>query len=776
MKSAQSMRSMVDSFTYYEPCVLLEKIPIPIWMENKQNNISLTNGVPEHMKLKTKETEEYTNGEPNRKKLKTEETDEFTNEEPNRKKLKTEETDLEIPKLILSKNGDIFKSKLKYSKIQPESTHLYSLPDKTINEVEPSNKEKCIKINHDNKDKIEEIKESVTHNNLLIGKIKIRNVNTINANFTENNYFGTEKSNVSQSYSPFVFPPLGTKEVTMLCFEKLHKKYFNKNVQDTLAINNNLLFMNMITNMHSISRVNLILSRNDTHVMAQNVHKLAVLYINYFEKLDKMLQTNIIDLTSIFDDSDFEHGFLMIILSLFIGLKMLGSNIFQKSNILLTKLQKLQWEVIKDQNVDHNKIQTTLESDTFCSCYYKISELIGEGSHTDPNIIYCWKLLFIPSVLKITHFDSVTDAIINATDVDKLEGLLEEASNKVRQNSYSLSDAKIENLIALVNKSTQKNINGSYEMAEPSTSGFTTIENTRSTPMQSENTPHILHTRSLRTEDPNTAIIDCKSKVCGVENTSTFNVPEESKEWFKKTIPVQRQKKCTRKKKSESEELKTLYEDYSNTHLTNIHSLSIADRVKLRKTRNTLIAATKTTEDSRKKLRSFKSEYVYTPSNVNTRITRSSKLNINCVEPPKKSLKKIHAPNRVKVHGTKNTTTAVPSKPNDLLKIPFSIKNENSSFPQIFYTSISEQNRVNKNSPLLSTTSIIKHEEVCQVRNCCTKGSTNNCIHKNVNSTIKTVNVKHGLNGNKMIIMPKEQSVKNISKSSSSHNNGFNNA
>jgi len=432
-------------------------------MENKQNNGGLTNRVPKRMKLKIEETEEFTNGE------------------PNRKKLKTEETKFEIPKLILSKNGGTFKSKLKYSKLQPENSHLQRLPDKlnTINEVEPSNNEKCLIINHDKKDKIEEIKKSVTHNSSLIGKIKVRNINTINADFTEVNYFGTQKSYVSQSNSPFVFPPLGTKKVTMLCFEQLHKKYFNKNVQDTLAINNNLLFMNMLINMHCISRVNLILSRKDKHVMAQNVHKLAVLYINYFEKLDKMLQTNIIDLISIFDDSDFEHGFLMIILSLFVGLKMLGSNIFRKSNILLTKLKKLQWEVTKDKNVDHNKIQTTLESDTFCSCYYKISELIGEGSHTDPNIIECWKLLFIPSVLKITYFNSVTDAIINATDVDKLEGLLEEASNKVRQNSFSLSDTKIENLIALVNKSTQKNINGSYEMAEPSTSGITTIENTR---------------------------------------------------------------------------------------------------------------------------------------------------------------------------------------------------------------------------------------------------------------------------------------------------------
>lgn len=436
-------------------------------MENKQNNGGLTNGVPKHMKIKCEEAEEFTNGE------------------PNRKKLKTEEIELEIPKLILSKSGDTFKSKLKYSKLQPENCDLKTLPYKlnTKNEVEPSNIEKCMLINNnkkkEKKKEKKEIKESVTHNSSLIGKIKVRNVNTINANFTKINYFDTEKSDVSQSNSPFVFPPLGTKKVTMLCFEQLHKKYFNKNVQDALAINNNILFMNMLTNMHCISRVNFILRKNDKNVMAQKVYKLTVLYINYFEKLDKILQTNIIDLISIFDDSDFEHGFLMIILSLFVGLKMLSSKIFRKSNVLLTKLKKLQWKVIKGKNVDHNKIQTALESDTFCSCYYKISELIGEGSHTDPNIIECWKLLFIPSVLKITYFNSVTDAIINATDVNKLEGLLEEASNKIRQNSFSLSDTKIENLIALVNKSTQNNINGSHDMAKPSTSGLTTIENTR---------------------------------------------------------------------------------------------------------------------------------------------------------------------------------------------------------------------------------------------------------------------------------------------------------
>jgi len=293
--------------------------------------------------------------------------------------------------------------------------------------------------------------------------------------------------------------------------------------------------------------------------------------------------------------------------------------------------------------------------------------------------------------------------------------------------------------------------------------------------MQSENTSHIVHTRSLIIEEPNTAMLDCKSKVFDVQNTSTFNVSEETKDWFKKPIPIQRQKKSTCKKNSKSREMKTLDEDHSNTNSTNIHLSSIADRVKLRKTRRSLDTASKTTETSHKKLRSIKSENICTPSNVHTRITRSPKSNINCVKPRKNSQKKIQAPNQVKVHKAKNTKTAVPSKPNNLLKIPFSIKNEDSSLPQIFYTSISEENRPNKNTPLptsISTISILKHKEDDQVRNCCSKVSTNNCIHKNVNSTIKTANVQHRLNGNKIITMSKELSVENIPKNSSSHNNG----
>lgn len=288
--------------------------------------------------------------------------------------------------------------------------------------------------------------------------------------------------------------------------------------------------------------------------------------------------------------------------------------------------------------------------------------------------------------------------------------------------------------------------------------------------MQGENTPHIVHTRSLIIEEPNTAMLDCKSKLFDVKNTSTFNVSEETKDWLKKPILIQHQKKSTCKKYSKSKEIKTLDADHSNTDLTNMHLSSIADRVKLRKTRNSLDAASKITEASHKKLRSIKIENICTPSIVHTKIKRSSKS-----KPQKKSTKKIHAPNQVKVRKAKNTKTAVPSKPDDLLKIPFSIKNENSSLPQIFYTSISEENRLNKNSPLLtsiSTISILKHKEDGQVRNYCTKVSMNNCIHKNGNSTIKTANVQHGLNGNQIITKPKELSVESISKNSISHNNG----
>ncbi|XP_050061909.1 uncharacterized protein LOC114126618 isoform X4 [Aphis gossypii] len=714
MKSAESVKSMLCSLFDYEPYVSLERIEIPIWMENEQKNNKLTNEVPKRLKLKTEVTEELTNGEPNCKKIKTED----------------EDKEFEIPKLILSKDGNTFKSKLKYSKLHKSgNSHLKSLPERlnSTNEANSSNDEKRIIINHNDKEGTTEIKGSL----------------------------------------------LGTKKLTLLCFEQLHKKYFNKTVQDTLVINNNILFMNMLTNMHCISRVNLILSWKDKHVMTQKVHKLSVLYINYFKKLDKMLQTNIINLISIFEDSDYEHGFLMIILSLFIGLKMLSSNIFQKSNVLLSKLKKLQWEVTNDKNVNYNKVQTTLESDTFCSCYYKISELIGEGSHTDPNIVECWKLLFIPAVLKITYFHSVVDAIINATDIDKLENLLEEASNSVRQNSSSLCESKIENLIALVNSSTQKNIISSHKITQSSTSKLTAIENTESMSILNVNTPNIVNTISLRIKEPTTTMPNHKSNVCDIKNTST-TVPKNSKDWFKKPFPVPSQNTSTSTKTSEFQDVKIHFEDYSNIHLTNIPSLSIADRVKLRKTRNSVTPVYTTSKVSRKNLRSIKSEYLDTPCIVHTRISRSSKLNTNCINPRKKRLKKIHAPNYVKLNA-KNTSTAVSSKPNDLLKIPFSIKNENSSVPRVFFTINSEKNVLYKNSPLLphiATTSLMKNEDVCRVKNCSTKFPKNICLNKTVNSTIKTVNLQHGLNGNQMITMPKEPSVKIISKTSSSHNNG----
>ncbi|XP_025194282.1 uncharacterized protein LOC112593909 [Melanaphis sacchari] len=732
MKSAESMRTMLYSFIDYEPYVSLEKIDTPIWMVNEHKNDKLTNGVLQHLKLKTEETEK------------------LTNEEPNCKKIKNEETEFEVPKLTLSKYSNKFKSKLKYSKLQlfPNS-HLKSLPEQLNikNEAELSNNEELIIIDHNMKKETTKIKESVTNNSSLFGKIKVRNVHSINANFADMDsnikYFDTEKSNISQTDTSFVFPSLGTKKLTLLCFGQLHKKYFNKTVQDTLVINNNLLFMNMLTNIHCISQVNLILTREDKDVMAKKVNKLSVLYINYFEKLDKMLQKNIIDLLSIFEDSDYEHGFLMIILSLFIGLKMLSSKIFQKSNVLLNKLQKLQWKVINDKSI--NKIQTTLESDTFCSCYYKMSELIGEGSHTDPNIIECWKLLFIPAVLKITNFNSVVDAIINATDIDKLDGLLEEASNRVRQNSSSINETEIKNLIALVNNSAQKYINSSDEITQSSTSKLTTIENDRSISILNENTPHMFLKRSLRIKESTMTMPNHKSKVCGTKNIST-TVPENSKDWFKKPFPIQSQNTSTRRKTSKFQDLKTHYDDNSSEPL-----LSIAERVKLRKTRNTLTPISTTFEDSRKKLRSIKSEYISTSSIVHTRTLRSSKLNINSNNPPKKRLKKVHTPNCVKINDAKNTSATVSSKPNDLLKIPFLIKNENSSTPLIFYMKTSEQNKCYKNSPLLATTSLIKQEEIDQVRNCSTKFLTNNCPNKTVNSTIKTVNVQHGLNGNQII-------------------------
>lgn len=292
-------------------------------------------------------------------------------------------------------------------------------------------------------------------------------------------------------------------------------------------------------------------------------------------------------------------------------------------------------------------------------------------------------------------------------------------------------------------------------------------------PILNVNTPDIVNKRSLRIKEPTTTMPNRKSKVCDIKNTST-TVPKNSKDWFKKPFPVQSQNTSTYTKTSEFQDVKEHYEDYSNIHLTSIPFLSIADRVKLRKTRNSVTPVYTTSEISRKKLRSIKSEYLDTPHIVHTRISRSSKLNTYCNNPRKQRLKKIYTPNCVKMNA-KNTSIAVSSKPNDLLKIPFSIKNENSSIPHVFLTINSEQNVLYENSPLLphiATTPLIKNEEVCQVKNCSTKFSKNVCLQKTINSTIKTVNLQHGLNGNQMITMPKEPSVKIISKTSRSHNNG----
>jgi len=262
--------------------------------------------------------------------------------------------------------------------------------------------------------------------------------------------------------------------------------------------------------------------------------------------------------------------------------------------------------------------------------------------------------------------------------------------------------------------------------------------------IQSVNTPNIVHTRSLRMEEPIMAIPNCTSTFCGVKNTPT-KVPKNSKDWFKKPLPVQSQKTSFSTKTLKFQEFETHNDVYPNMHLTNIPSLSIADRVKLRKTRNTVAAMSSTSEDSQKKFRSIKSEYIYPPNIVHTRISKSSKLKTRCNDPPKKRFKKIHSSPIL------NTATALTIEPNDSLKIPFSIKNENSSTRQVFYTKTSEQKRLYKNSPNLtnkSMTLIPKQEEICEVENSSIYVSTNICSRKKVNSTIKSGNVQHELNGN----------------------------
>lgn len=418
-------------------------------------------------------------------KLKTK-SDNPSNEEPKRKKIKTGENKGEIPKLILLKNGNSFQSKLKFS--NPDMLENVQEPALLSAIVDTKTKfyKNQIKKPRKKKGKKKTLKSKTKQpiiNCSLIGKIKVCDVDTINKKYDiqkKKNCFDGEEPDLSKINNAMTFERFGTDKQTIEYFKKLHKKYFSKSMQDTIVIINNIIFINLLTNMHCVSLVNVILTTlQDKYVMTKNIQFQTMLHIKYIKILDEIIKNNCIDVISVFEDSHFEHALLMFILSLFTCLKVFGSNILKNSSVLLKKLKKLDWTSVKKENVDPKKIQFTLNSDIFCSTYYRLSQIIGEGSTTDPYVIQFWELFYIQPMIKTSYFHLAVEALLNDSGAEKLISSIDQASNKIRsetrlingQNSLLSNEIELKKLISMVNNSSQ-GIIYSNDTAQPSTSGF----------------------------------------------------------------------------------------------------------------------------------------------------------------------------------------------------------------------------------------------------------------------------------------------------------------
>lgn len=417
--------------------------------------------------------------------------DESGNEEPKRKKFKIENKEVEVPKVMMSKNLNSIQMKLKFSnkgtlkKPQNKDLPLLSAKINTglksrTNKIILNKKKAAFKRASEKK-----IERSALANSLSMSKIKLHNINTMNENFNLINnkimLFDTEKPDASRVNNniPLIFPRFETNQLTLQYFELLHKKYFDNYIQDTIVIINNIVFMNLLTNIHCISRINWILRWKDKHKMIENIQFQSILHIKYVNILDNVLKKNFIDIISTFEDSDYEQAFLMLMLSLFASLKMFGSNVFKNSSVILKKLERLQWESVKHQQFDHNRVLMTFKSNVFCSCYHKLSKLIGEGSYTDPNIVKLWELFCSPAIFKATYFRSAIKAITNSADLEKVVSLIDKASKNIRlyshlkngENSPMYKKDKLKKLIALVNDPNRVNTNNN-ETIQPFNSGF----------------------------------------------------------------------------------------------------------------------------------------------------------------------------------------------------------------------------------------------------------------------------------------------------------------
>lgn len=418
---------------------------------------------------------------------KSQQNDESGNEEPKRKKFKTEKEEVDVSKGIMSKNLNSIQMKLKFSNKdifkKPQDKDLPLLSAKINTGLK--NRSNKIILNKKKAAFKRTSEKKIERSALEMSKLKLHNMHTMNENFDliDNKImlFDTEKPDVSRvnNNMPLIFPRFETNQFTLQYFELLHKKYFNKHIQDTIVIINNIVFMNLLTNIHCISRINWILRWKDKHKMIQNIQFQSILHIKYVNILDNVLKKNCIDIISNFEDSDYEQAFLMLMLSLFASLKMFGSNVFKNSSVILKKLERLQWESIKHQQFDHNRVLMTFKSDVFCSCYHKLSKLIGEGSYTDPNTVKWWELFCSPAIFKATYFRSAFKAITNSADLEKVVSLIDKAAKNIRfyshlkngKNSPVYKKDKLKKLIALVNDSTRINTNNN-ETIQPCISGF----------------------------------------------------------------------------------------------------------------------------------------------------------------------------------------------------------------------------------------------------------------------------------------------------------------
>lgn len=421
----------------------------------------------------------------------------LANEEPRRKKIKNEVIKVEIPKLILSKHGGAFTSKLKFSNNAILDNNQNSKPTFSYDEINKTGVMDDLQNHSSNNYRI----RKKSREKKKTYKIKIERTSTATATVTsvadisstnktiaicDNSDTTTDYTRESDDVTIDHNTPLhinlqlGPNQPTLRRFEQLHRKYFKKSVQDTVIIINNIVFINLLANMHCMSRVNNILNMTDKCVMAQIVQSQTTMYIKYIKTLDDLLRKYCIDVVSIFENSDYEHALLMFTMSLYTGLQTFGSIVFKSGSVLLNKLERIQWsdtscDAVKKIDFDHNRILTTLKSETFYSCYHTFSTLIGQGSKTDPTVVKCWELFITPAIINMTHFLSTIEAIVNAADVDTVVNLIEEASNNVRLRSHSensenlsssLNKIKIDNLIALVNNSTQEYTSNNGQLTE----------------------------------------------------------------------------------------------------------------------------------------------------------------------------------------------------------------------------------------------------------------------------------------------------------------------